>query len=87
MKFKDIKFSREYRFSIGIEEESARYYLSIPVSNQLVDYEEYYEISKQQFDQYMFDLSEAVDFAEDCRKRQKDELLIQKPGRIRGEPI
>lgn len=87
MKFSDTKHSRENRFAIGIEERSGKYYLSIPVGNQLVDYEEYYELTKAEFDQFESDLSQAVAFADDCRKRKKDHLLIQKPGRDRGVPI
>lgn len=37
MKFNDTYFSREDRYSIGIESMSGRYYASIPVSNGIVD--------------------------------------------------
>jgi hypothetical protein len=84
MKFKDLAFSREYRLSIGVEEESGKYYLSIPVSNRLVDYEEYYELTKSEFDVFRLDMSKAIPFAEDCRRRKRDHLLMQKPGADRG---
>lgn len=87
MKFKDIAISRESRFSIGIEEDSGKYYLSIPVSNQYVDYEEYYEISKELFDSFKADMNSALNFVQQCRDRKKDKLLIQKPGKFRGVPI
>ena len=32
-----------------MEEESGKYYLSIPVFDHLVDYEEYYELSEDEF--------------------------------------
>ncbi|MEJ2066275.1 MAG: hypothetical protein P8X74_23855 [Reinekea sp.] len=74
-------------FSIGIEETSGKYYLSIPVSNQYVDYEEYYEISKEVFDSFKADMNSALNFVQQCIERKKDELLIQKPGRLRGVPM
>jgi len=39
MKFQDVFVSREHMFSVGIEKESGRFYVSIPVSNGMVDYE------------------------------------------------
>lgn len=87
MKFDDLLVSREHRFSIGVEELSGRYYLSIPVSNSLVDYEEYYEIDKDAFERYQSDVSAALPFVERCRQRKADDLLILKPGTNRGVPM
>lgn len=84
MKFEDIYFSKECRFSVGIEKESGKYYLSIPVTNEMVDYEEYYEISEYQFDSYQKDTSLAADFLKECRSRKNDDLLFLKPGSNRG---
>ena len=87
VKFKDILINRENRFSIGIEEESGSYYLSIPVSNQMVDYEEYYKINEEQFDSFKADMDSALEFVHQCREREKDDLLILKPGKNRGVPL
>ena len=87
MKFNDVLVSREHRFSLGIEETSGRYYVSIPVSNGMVDYEEYYEIDRAAFERYRVDPSTAIGFVERCRNREADELLIQKPGSNRGTAI
>jgi hypothetical protein len=84
IRFTDTSASRELRLSIGIEEESGKYYLSIPVSNRLVDYEEYYEISEDALEAYGADLDTALSFADQCRGRKNDHLLIQKPGSDRG---
>lgn len=86
MKFNDLLVSREHRFSIGVEEQSGRYYLSIPVSNRLVDYEEYYEIDKDTFERYQSDMCAALPLVERCRQRKADDLLILKPGTDRGIP-
>ncbi|ROP61689.1 hypothetical protein EDF81_0161 [Enterobacter sp. BIGb0383] len=84
MKFEDTFFSREERYSIGIEKESGRYYLSIPVTNHMIDYEEYYEISESDYNILLENPDVAVNFAKQCKKREKDDLLIVKPGELRG---
>ncbi|AVF37729.1 hypothetical protein KWG64_08190 [Rahnella sp. PD12R] len=84
MKFEDVFFSREERYSIGIETETARYYLSIPVTNHMIDYEEYYEISESEYNIFLSNPAMAVDFAKQCKRREKDDLLIVKPGALRG---
>ena len=86
MKFKDVFVSKSGRYSIGIEEVSGKYYLSIPVSNQVVDYEEYYEIDRNSFDRFRTEPDLALDFAKKCRNREMDHLLIVKPGKSRGNP-
>lgn len=87
MKFNDVLYNMEGRFSLGVEEESERLYLSIPVSNGDVDYEEYYEIDTDAFECYQNNVKCAYAFAEKCRKHEKDELLIIKPSRQRGVPM
>jgi len=87
MKFKDVAVNREERFSVGIEEDSGKHYVSIPVSNGLVDYEEYYEIDRPTFERYRADLVSARDFVARLRKREMDHLLIVKPGKNRGTAI
>ncbi|MBU9828171.1 hypothetical protein ACE2AK_26165 [Rahnella perminowiae] len=84
MKFEDVFFSREERYSIGIEKESGRHYLSIPVTNHMIDYEEYYEISESDYNIFLSDPAAAVNFAKQCKRREKDALLIVKPGDLRG---
>lgn len=86
MKFNDVFVSRELRFSLGQEAESGRYYLSIPVANRMVDYEEYYEIEQAAFERYRAEPEAAVPFLERCRSHEADELLILKPGTDRGVP-
>jgi hypothetical protein len=87
MKFEDTYFSKEDRYSLGIESTSGRHYVSIPVSNGIVDYEEYYEITPDEYQQFLSDKAAAVEFVESCRKHERDDLLIQKPGSNRGTPV
>ncbi|WP_082939343.1 hypothetical protein [Mycobacterium sp. 852002-30065_SCH5024008] len=87
MKFDDTFFSREERYSIGVESESGRYYASIPVSNGIVDYEEYFELTPDQYHRFLGDREAAIKFIEACRRREHDDLLLQKPGSNRGTPV
>jgi hypothetical protein len=87
MKFNDTYFSREDRYSLGVEATSGRYYASIPVSNGIVDYEEYYEITPDQYQVFLSNKDAAIEFVESCRRHECDNLLIQKPGSNRGTPV
>jgi hypothetical protein len=87
MKFDDTYFSRDDRYSIGVESTSGRYYASIPVGNGIVDYEEYYELSQDQYDNFLNDSAAAIEFVEACRRREHDDLLLQRPGTNRGTPV
>lgn len=84
MKFVDTATCTSERFSIGREVHSGRYYLSVPVSNRLCDYEEYFEISQADHDAYPSNLSSLISFADGCRARLNDSLLIVSPGGDRG---
>ncbi len=84
MKFKDTYFNKEKKYSIGIEEETGKYYLSFPVSNPYVDYEEYYEISSELYNGYPETIPDIEHLIEECRSHERDDLLLQKPGKYRG---
>jgi hypothetical protein len=87
MKFKDIHIFKDARFSIGVEEQSGKYYLSIPVANSLVDYEEFYEISSTEFEVFTTDAASAEKFVLQCRMRKQDNRLMIQPGRDRGAAL
>lgn len=84
MRTEDILVNAIERFSIGIHLDSGRYYLSIPVSNRLVDYEEYYELTESEYQNLVSDPNLATDFAADCRAHRLDARLMVKPGADRG---
>jgi len=84
MNFVDTAVNKIRRYSIGRETESGRYYLSIPVSNRMVDYEEYYEISAELHDGYPANSALVDEFADQCRRQAHDALLFQEPGSDRG---
>jgi hypothetical protein len=78
--------SKENLYSIGKDLALNCYFLSIPVSNTMVDYEEFYRIDEDQYSIFMKDSSSAKTFADECRLRQHDQLLTLKPGKDRGIP-
>ena len=84
MHFVDTAMNKARRFSIGREISSGRYYLSIPVSNHMVDYEEYYEISQEAHDAYPSNEASLGKFADECRANAHDALLLQRSGNNRG---
>lgn len=87
MEFRDILVRKEDRYSIGIEEQAGKYYLSIPVANNFVDYEEYYEINEDEFHAFNVSAAAAAEFVQQCRIRKQDNRLIIKPGKDRGVAI
>lgn len=86
MSFSVIACDPQLGFCLGVETHSTKFFLSIPVGNALVDYEEYYEISPEQFKLFQLNNDAARDFAELCTNRKIDNLLILLPGADRGSP-
>ena len=80
----DLYVSREHRFSIGRDLRTGLPYVSIPVSNRMADYEEFYTIDEATFDRYMADPMSALDFVARCRARLEDVRLVFAPGSDRG---
>ncbi|MEG3087214.1 hypothetical protein [Sphingomonas sp. PB4P5] len=86
LRFQHEQVSRDGRFSIGIDTRAGDPYLSIPVKNRLIDYEEYYRLSPDEQRRFAADTAAATAFAEECRARLHDDRLILQPGSDRGEP-
>jgi hypothetical protein len=86
MRFRDDRISREGGFSIGIDLRTGNPYLSIPVGNRLIDYDEYYRLTWDEYRSFVTDIATAMAFAEECRLRWRDDRLILPPGCDRGEP-
>lgn len=70
-----------------VDTDTGTHFLAIPVTIGVVDYDEYHEISNETFDRYVADPAAALDFAEQCPRREHDELLIVKRDRNRGIPV
>ncbi len=81
MKFKVINFSRKNQFSIGIEEESGKYFISVLANySNFAEYDKYYELSTEEFNHFSNDLEAANDLAERCweGKIEEHRLLFPK---------
>jgi hypothetical protein len=87
MKFNDLYVSRDHRFSLGVEETIGRFYASIPLSNAMVDYEEYYEVDHTTLVRFQINLEQALAFVTLCRQRKVDDLLMVQPGENHGTAI
>ena len=87
MDFVDLYVSRVDRFSVGYERSLGVWFLSIPVSNGFVDYEEYYEVAPDVLEQIASDYNLFLRTVEACRERKMDQFLLVKPGKKRGSPI
>ena len=86
-RFIDEHVSREGRYSLGRDLNASGYYISIPVSNSLVDYKEYYNITAQNFAEYLQISRMAMTFSDECRGRIHDDRLILLPGTDLGTPL
>ena len=86
-RFTDISVNQKERYSLGRDEQSGDYYLSIPVANQMIDYEEFYHLSALEYKSFAEDEKKAVAFADACRKRLHDDRLILQPGSDRGVAV
>ena len=48
-RFEDTYFSRENRYSLGVDLEEGGHYASFPVTIGVIDYEEYYRLTPAQY--------------------------------------
>lgn len=86
MRWKNVFVDRERRFALTVDEESGRSFVSIPVRNSRVEYDEYYEVDPGTFKGFAADPTTAHAFVDRAKRRELDHLLLFKPGAERGEP-
>lgn len=79
-----VHVDRSRRFSLEIDDESGRAFVSIAVELHAVEYEERYEIDRATFDRFAADPVTSHDFVERAKNRELDHLLLLPPGRARG---
>ena len=77
-RFIDSFVSREFRFSLGVEAATGRYFLSTPVSGRMLaaEYEAYFAIDGAEFERFRADPSSAEDFLERCRNHANEDRLV-----------
>lgn len=86
-RFQETLASAEGRYSLGIDLKTSGHFLSIPVDNRIVEYNEHYALSAEQHERFLDDWQAAVRFADECRARMHDDQLIYEPSENRGEPL
>lgn len=86
-RFVDEIVSVKDRFSLGHDTITGEKYLSIPVSNRMVDYEEHYKLELSVYSEFVRSNDAAIAFADECRRREHDDCLLVKPGTDRGTAI
>ena len=85
--FNDEFFSRDDLYSLGRDADSQTWYISIPVGSNMMDYEERYRLSEDTYRRFLANPPAARQFADECRRREHDDLLILQPGSNRGTPF
>ena len=86
MKLTPVRVFKQQRYSIERDDDTGIYYMSFPVFNGMVEYEEYYEIMPSELDDIMNDEKVRMQFLEKSRNHQNDDRILFKPGRLRGDP-
>lgn len=86
MRMRAVFVDRVRRFSLDVDEDTGRTYLSIPVRNAYVEYSEWYAVDRDEFDRFVADPRLAHDMVERARRRELDHLLLLQPGSDRGAP-
>ncbi|MCG7598114.1 hypothetical protein [Mycobacterium sp. PSTR-4-N] len=86
MRFEKTHFSETGRYWLGRETTTQRHFLGVPLSNSMIDYIEYYWLTADQYDRFAVDSRTATEFADSCRRRERDDILAFPPGPDRGSP-
>ena len=84
MTMKCVFVDRVKRFALEIDERTGRMFVSIPVRNKRVEYDEWYEVDQETFERYTSDPALAHEFVAKAKRRELDHLLLLKPGTDRG---
>jgi hypothetical protein len=84
MRFSAIQVCQERRYALERDTQTGTPVISIPVSNGLADYCEYYRISEGELEHFLTDEGAAAAFAGQCGRHEQDDRLVIKPGANRG---
>ena len=84
MRFSAIQVSPERRYALERDTQTGTPVISIPVSNGLADYCEYYTISEGELAHFLTDGAAAAAFASQCGRHERDDRLVIRPGANRG---
>lgn len=82
LQFDDMLISQEEQYSLGVERVTGRRYISVSVSQGFADYEEFFEISDEEFDRLLDDPEGGQDLARRCRSGEENARLFRRPGAL-----
>ncbi len=80
LQFDDMMISQEEQFSLGVERATGVHYISVSVAAQMVDYEEYFELTEEEFFLLLDDPDAGQALARRCREGLEDARLFRRPG-------
>ena len=84
MKFVDLVAFKKQWFALGVETYSGQHYLAIPVNTLSISYDEFYRLDDAQFEVFKNNVDAGMAFADTCRNREMDHLLMIPPPLDRG---
>lgn len=87
MTLKVVYTDKENWFTIEQKTETEEYVVAVPVSNGVADYAEFYEISDDEYQRFLSNKEELLEFVRKCRAHEEDKRLLLKTGSNRGTPI
>ncbi|RXF67092.1 hypothetical protein [Hansschlegelia zhihuaiae] len=79
LQFDELMISQEERYSLGIERTTGKHYLSVEMTQDYVEFEEFYEISEEEFASMLDDPEAGQAFARRCRAGGEDSRLFRRP--------
>ena len=82
-----IHLNRERYFAFEHDEITEKYYLVIPLSNSLTDYQEYYEVPQSLVDAYPHNIEEVETLVYKCRMGQMFHMSLYPKAPQRGVPF
>lgn len=84
VRIKPVLVDTVNRFSLDIDEESGRTFVSIPVRNSMAEYDEWYEVDAETFEKFRGNMALALELVGKAKRREVDHLLLFHPGADRG---
>jgi hypothetical protein len=78
MTYHDVFINRVEQFCLGIEQESGRTYVSMPLrpNGCLIEFDHYFELDAAAFERFQRDPQAALAFVERCRQGQVAPMVI-----------
>jgi len=83
-KFQDIFVDAEERYALEMEMTTQTPCILFPVWNGMAEYAEYYWLEDEEYKHFLHDHDAMLIFVNQCKRRERDDRLMFKPGSSRG---